>query len=54
MLAPKIVHLMSLRKAAFEPQNFEQGMMNFEMHGCADVTSAVRSSLFDILNFKCF
>jgi hypothetical protein len=40
----------SPRTSVFKPQNSEQGMSDFEVI----VTSAVRNSLFDILNFKYF
>jgi hypothetical protein len=49
---------MSLRKSSivklhggvFKPQNIEQGISNIEV----SPASAVRNSLFDILNFKYF
>jgi hypothetical protein len=36
-------------KSAFEPQNVEQGISNFEV---LVYTSAVRNSIFDILSFR--
>jgi hypothetical protein len=41
-------------KSAFKLQNIEQEISNFEVLAKAIQTSAVRNSLFDILNFKYF
>ena len=38
--------------SVLEPQNVEQGIMNFEVPVVLGFTSAVRNSLFDIQNFR--
>ena len=44
-----VLHRRSSKKCSFELQNVEQGISNFEVQVRSN--SAVRNSLFDILNF---
>jgi hypothetical protein len=55
-LATYLIYCKTIKfnKSAFELQNIEQEISNFEVLAKASWTSAVRNSLFDILNFKYF